>query len=115
MRGFLHASMVQALGTSVPVTVSVSPCRVPGCVGLAVDAGVKWASLSDASCARPCWLVPCMPHRLDHELKSPHVMIVSPTPVMQVEGWMYALIRISVSLTWCFYPDALRGPPIQVK
>ena len=107
MREFLHASMVQALGTPVPDRLyCLSPCRVLGCVGLAVDTGVKRTSLSAASSAHPCWLVPCWSHRLDRALKSLHIIIVSPSsssissrksqlaPVMQVKGWMYALMRI---------------------
>ena len=117
------------------IVLSVSPCHVPGCVGLAVDTGVKRTSLSAASSAHPCWLVPCWSHRLDHALKSPHIIIVSPSsssissrksqlaPVMQVEGWMYALMRIRdlclssgfpsgcpairVSL-WTTYPSSVR-------
>ena len=88
------------------IELSVPPCRVRGCVGLAVVTGVKRTSLSAASSAHPCWLVTCWSHRLDHALKSPHIIIVSPSsssissrkpqlaPVMQVEGWMYALMRI---------------------
>ena len=89
------------------IVLSVSPCRVPGCVGLAVNTRVKKkTSLSAASSAHPCWLVPWWSHRLDRALKSPHIIIVSPSsssissrksqlaPVMQVEGWMYALMRI---------------------
>ena len=88
------------------IVLSVSPCCVPRCVGLAVDTGVKRTSLSTASSAHPCWLVPCWSHRLDRALKSPHIVIVSPSlssissrksqpaPVMQVEGWMYALMGI---------------------
>ena len=88
------------------IVLSVSPCRVPGCEGLAVDTGMVRTSLSAVSSAHPCWLVPCWSHRLDRALKSPHIMIVSPSlsstssrksqlaPVMQMGGWMYALIRI---------------------
>ena len=100
------------------IVLSVSPCRVPGCVGLAVDTGVKRTSLSAASSAHPCWLVPCWSHRLDRALKSPHIIIVSPSsssissrksqlaPVMQVEGWMYALMRIRD--LWTTYPSSVR-------
>ena len=102
--------------TSARSTVlSVSPCRVPGCVGLAVDTGVKRTSPSAASSAHPCWLVPCWSHRLDRALKSLHTIIVSSissrksqlAPVMQVEGWMYENQGF-VSLIWVFYPDALQ-------
>ena len=119
--GFLRASMVQTLGdtSARSIVLSVSPCRVPGCVGLAVDKGVERTSLSAASSTHPCWLVTCWSHRLDRALESPNIIIVSPSsssissrksqlaPVMQVEGWMYALMRIrdlclsSVFLSGC--------------
>ena len=116
------------------IVLSVSPCRVPRCVGLAVDTGVKRTSLSTTSSIHPCWLVPCWSHRLDRALKSPHIIIVSPSsssissrnsqldPVMQVEGWMYALMRIRdlCLSSGFFYPDALQfawacWPLIQVQ
>ena len=47
----------------VPV-LSVSPCRVPGCVGLAVGTSVKRTSLSAASSEHPCWLTVHWNHRI---------------------------------------------------
>ena len=108
------ARVHQALNHARSIELSVSPCCVPGCVGLAVDTGVKRTSLSTTSSAHPCWLVPCWSHRLDRALKSPHYhncvsQFVFHLPkeiptcihppfhlhlVVQVEGWMYALMRI---------------------
>ena len=93
--------------SAILIGQSVSPCHVPGCVELAVDTGVKRTSLSAASSAHPCWLVPCWSHRLDHALKSLHIMIVSPSSpsisskkshlvsVIQVEGRLYGLMKIT--------------------
>ena len=135
MRGFLHASMVQTLGTPVPDRLYCL-CHpvVPGCVGLGVDTGVKRTSLIAVSSAHPCWLVPCWSNILDRALKSPHIIIVSSSsssissrksqlaPVMQVEGWMFALMRIRdvclsfgfvvvvvvVVYLFVFHPDVLQ-------
>ena len=100
--------MVQTLGTPVPdrLYCLCHPVAYQGVWGLAVDKGVKWTSLSAASSTHPCWLVTCWSHRLDRALKSPNIIIVSPSSssissrksqlahVVQVEGWMYALMRI---------------------
>ena len=54
----------------------------------------------------PCWLVPCGPHKIDLALKSPHIMLVSPStssissrkselvPMILVEESMSAWMRI---------------------
>ena len=79
--GFLRASMVQNFGdtSARSIVLSVSPCRVPGCVGLAVDKGVKRTSLSAASSTHPCWLVTwshildlCLPVRLPSPQGNPN-------------------------------------------
>ena len=72
MRGFLHVSMVQVLGTPVldQLYCLCHPVTYWGVWGLlltqelAVDTGVKRASLSASSSVHPCWLVPCWSHRL---------------------------------------------------
>ena len=80
--GFCTRPWCQPLGhdtSARSIVMYVSPCRTPGCVGLAVDTGVKRTSLSASSSAHPSWLVPCRSHRLDRVLKSPNIMIVSPS------------------------------------
>ena len=76
----------------------MSPYCALRCVGVAVDTGEERTSRSASSRAHPCWLVPCRSHKLDRTLKSPHIVIVSPSsssvssrnsqlaPVVQVEG-----------------------------
>ena len=104
-------------------SVPLSSCRVPGWVELAVDTGVKRASLSIPCNAHPCWLVPCLSHKLDCALKSLHIMIVIPSApsiylVKEIPtcscgagGGVYACIDESqglVSLIWLFYSNTLR-------
>ena len=86
--------------------LSVSPCRIPGCLRIPVDMGVKRTSLAASSSAHPCWLVPCRSDKLDRALKSQQIMVASPRsssipsrkskliPVMHVVGCMYALMSI---------------------